>query len=182
MVHHRLSLHRGGPGDPRGALFPGERESTHDAGLSAGSGSVLRCGTHHGFGCSVQTERRHRFSDAMRAFLRLVLRPEGQRKPNAESTVFLRDPDRTILEILQKFLKRRPMTNSTWYELKGWLRDSRIAAGLWLGKPCVFAAWLGLSLAILTPPHGTGFSVCWFKHCTGLPCLGCGLTRSLSCA
>ena len=74
------------------------------------------------------------------------------------------------------------MTNSTWYELKGWLRDSRIAAGLWLGKPCVFAAWLGLSLAILTPPHGTGFSVCWFKHCTGLPCPGCGLTRSLSCA
>ena len=43
------------------------------------------------------------------------------------------------------------------------------------------AAWLGLLLAACTPPHGTGTTVCWLKLCTGIPCPGCGLTRSLSC-
>src|SRR5438105_1681677 len=66
--------------------------------------------------------------------------------------------------------------------LKNWLSDSRYASIRWLGNHCVLAAWLGLSLAIVTPPHGTGFTICWFKNCTGLPCPGCGLTRSLSCA
>jgi len=51
-----------------------------------------------------------------------------------------------------------------------------------LGKPCLFAAWSGLFLAAVTPPHGAGFTVCWLKASTGIPCPGCGLTRSLSCA
>jgi len=51
----------------------------------------------------------------------------------------------------------------------------------WLGKTSVCVAWLGLLLATFSPPHGTGFSACWFKVCTGFPCPGCGLTRSLSC-
>ncbi len=51
----------------------------------------------------------------------------------------------------------------------------------WQGAWTVVAAWLGLFLAAITPPHGTGVTICWFKQCTGIDCLGCGLTRSLSC-
>jgi hypothetical protein len=51
----------------------------------------------------------------------------------------------------------------------------------WLGKMTVWVAWLGLLAAAISPPHGTGFTVCWLKAATGLSCPGCGLTRSLSC-
>jgi|SRR5215469_8465352 len=51
----------------------------------------------------------------------------------------------------------------------------------WQGPYMVCAAWLGLFLAAITPPHGTGITVCWVKQCTGISCIGCGLTRSLSC-
>lgn len=60
-------------------------------------------------------------------------------------------------------------------------RPDQIVAS-WFGIPSVMAAWLGLGLALLTPPHGfQGVELCWFHSTTGLPCLGCGLTRSLSC-
>ena len=65
--------------------------------------------------------------------------------------------------------------------IKDCLAKPEGACRRWLGKTCVWAAWLGLSLAAIIPPHGTGFNVCWFNSCTGLPCPGCGLTRSLSC-
>lgn len=51
----------------------------------------------------------------------------------------------------------------------------------WQGPWMVCVAWLGLLLAAITPPHGTGTTVCWLKQCTGISCLGCGLTRSMSC-
>jgi hypothetical protein len=51
----------------------------------------------------------------------------------------------------------------------------------WQGPYMVCAAWLGLFLAAITPPHGTGTTVCWIKQSTGISCLGCGLTRSMSC-
>jgi hypothetical protein len=51
----------------------------------------------------------------------------------------------------------------------------------WQGPWTICAAWLGLLLATVTPPHGTGVTICWFKQATGIDCIGCGLTRSLSC-
>ncbi len=59
--------------------------------------------------------------------------------------------------------------------------QERVVA-LWLDKRCVIVAWLGIFLAMVTPPDGLGFSVCWLQSTTGIPCIGCGLTRSLSCA
>ncbi len=51
----------------------------------------------------------------------------------------------------------------------------------WLGPASVRVAWLAIILAVLLPPRGLGLSVCWMRS-AGLPCPGCGLTRSLSCA
>jgi hypothetical protein len=62
------------------------------------------------------------------------------------------------------------------------LKQPERAGARWLGKTCVLVAWVGLALAIVTPPHGLGFTICWIQHATGLPCPGCGMTRSLSCA
>jgi hypothetical protein len=65
--------------------------------------------------------------------------------------------------------------------IQAWLYEPTRASQLWLGKRCAIAAWAGLLLAVATPPHGSDVSVCWLKNTTGLPCVGCGITRSLSC-
>jgi hypothetical protein len=65
--------------------------------------------------------------------------------------------------------------------LVGKLNSPERAFRSWQGPWTVCAAWLGLFLAAITPPHGTGTTVCWIKQCTGIDCIGCGLTRSLSC-
>jgi Protein of unknown function (DUF2752) len=62
-----------------------------------------------------------------------------------------------------------------------WLSQPHKASSRWIGTPCVVAAWLGLLLAVLSPPHGSGVTVCWLKFTTGISCPGCGMTRSLSC-
>jgi hypothetical protein len=64
----------------------------------------------------------------------------------------------------------------------GGFASTQRASALWLGKPCVIVAWLGIFLALAAPPDGFGIPVCWLQSATGIPCLGCGLTRSLSCA
>jgi hypothetical protein len=59
---------------------------------------------------------------------------------------------------------------------------TRRVSRLWLNPYLVFVSWAGLLMACITPPHGFGFTICWIKASTGLPCPGCGLTRSISCA
>lgn len=67
-------------------------------------------------------------------------------------------------------------------KLSRWLVEPRHAVVYWFGRWSVVAAWLGLVLAVVTPPSGFGVSLCWFQSATGIPCPGCGMTRSLSCA
>ncbi len=52
----------------------------------------------------------------------------------------------------------------------------------WFGRHTLWIAWVGLIIAVVHPPHGLGMPICWGRLATGLPCPGCGLTRSLSCA
>jgi len=52
----------------------------------------------------------------------------------------------------------------------------------WFGKPTVRIAWLAVIISLLHPPHGLGLPICWLHSTTGIPCPGCGLTRSMSCA
>ena len=75
----------------------------------------------------------------------------------------------------------RPAALAPVDRLKRWLANPQHATALWLGKPCVLVAWVGLLVAAISPPHGFGFTVCWLSAATGLPCPGCGVTRSLSC-
>lgn len=76
-------------------------------------------------------------------------------------------------------LHSRAMVHGVSFQ--SWLNRPELASSRWLGKHCVFVAWLGLSLALFSPPHGSGIALCWFQGATGLPCPGCGMTRSLSC-
>jgi hypothetical protein len=52
----------------------------------------------------------------------------------------------------------------------------------WFGKMTTRVAWLALILAVVLPPKGAGVGLCWMRGELGIPCPGCGLTRSLSCA
>lgn len=44
----------------------------------------------------------------------------------------------------------------------------------------VFAA-LAVVGSFVMPPHGIGFTICLLDRYAGLPCPGCGLTRSFAC-
>ncbi|HEX5220893.1 MAG TPA: DUF2752 domain-containing protein [Verrucomicrobiae bacterium] len=81
---------------------------------------------------------------------------------------------------MNKDVQRHGVRNR-WTSLRRWLADGDHAPRLWLGRHSTLMAWLGLLLALITPPNGSGFSICWWQEGTGLPCPGCGVTRSLSC-
>lgn len=60
-------------------------------------------------------------------------------------------------------------------------RRPRISTCLF-GRTSVVVAWIVLTLAPLHPPQGLGLPVCWLHSTTGVPCPGCGLSRSISAA
>jgi hypothetical protein len=61
------------------------------------------------------------------------------------------------------------------------MRDGKKVFNRWQSPLTICASWLGLLLALITPPHGTSPTICWIKQCTGIDCPGCGLGHSLSC-
>ena len=52
----------------------------------------------------------------------------------------------------------------------------------WLDRRTTLVAFGVLGVAVFLPPTGLGISVCWANRLTGIPCPGCGMMRSLSCA
>jgi hypothetical protein len=51
-----------------------------------------------------------------------------------------------------------------------------------LDRNSIVVAWITLAIAAIHPPHETGISICWMHSTTGIPCPGCGMIRSVSCA
>jgi len=74
-----------------------------------------------------------------------------------------------------------PFVLSRLAAIRSWLQEPERVSRFWLGKPLVLVAWLGLALSAWSPPQGPGIALCFHQALTGIPCPGCGLTRSLSC-
>lgn len=53
---------------------------------------------------------------------------------------------------------------------------------LLMDRVSVGVAAFALAAGVIHPPHGLGIPLCWLHSTFGVPCWGCGLSRSLSCS
>lgn len=50
-----------------------------------------------------------------------------------------------------------------------------------ISRPLMIIAAVVLTATFFLPPHGLGISGCFFKDLTKAPCMGCGMTRAVTC-
>ena len=60
--------------------------------------------------------------------------------------------------------------------------QSSSTAWMQFGWKTIGFAWLVIMIALAHPAQGTGLPICLVQSTTGMPCPGCGMTRSMSCA